>query len=160
MRKRIIDTHPSNAPEAGKAWLAVEQLATVEVSSETEAHPIEGALMLGSQVGWRASQPGEQLIRLIFDTPQPLKRIWLHFIEHDVERAQEFVLRWSPDNGQTFYEIVRQQWNFNLQTAPEEIEDYHVDLPGVVQLELCIDPDRSGSGAVATLAQLRLAAER
>ena len=42
-----------------------------------------------------------------------LKRIALVFEENDTRRTQEFVLRWSADGGQSFREIVRQQWNFS-----------------------------------------------
>jgi hypothetical protein len=157
MRKRLIDTRPAESAEPRTDWLRLDQLATVEVSSEAPTHPVEGALLLDSGTGWRAGQPGAQIVRLIFDSPQPIKRIWLRFTEPEVERAQEFVLRWSPDNGHTFHEIVRQQWNFNPQHAADEIEDYHVNLIGVTQVELHITPSRSGGSAVASLAQLRLA---
>ncbi|MEO8392797.1 MAG: hypothetical protein ABI700_07375 [Chloroflexota bacterium] len=108
-------------------------------------------------MGWRAAQPGEQTIRLIFDSPQHLRRIRLLFLEREVERSQEFVLRWSADGGQIFHEIVRQQWNFSRPDAVEENEDYAVELAGVTQLELKIVPDRSRANVHATLAQLRLA---
>jgi hypothetical protein len=66
-------------------------------------------------------------------------------------------LRWSPDGGQSFREIVRQQWNFSPQGATSETEDHHVELPAVTVLELIIIPDTSGENAFASLAQLRLA---
>src|SRR5438034_8674392 len=52
-------------------------------------------------------------LRLIFDQPQRLTRIALVFEEAAIKRTQEFVLRWSPDGGRSFREIVRQQWNFS-----------------------------------------------
>jgi len=66
-------------------------------------------------------------------------------------------LRWSPDSGQSFREIVRQQWNFSPQGATSETEDHHVELPAVTVLELSIIPDTGGGNAFASLAQLRLA---
>ncbi|MGB5568753.1 MAG: carbohydrate-binding protein, partial [Sedimenticolaceae bacterium] len=69
----------------------------------------------------------------------------------------EYVLRWSPDSGKSFHEIVRQQWNFDPQGATTEIEDHHVDLPAVMLLELDINPDISGRTVVASLEELRLA---
>jgi hypothetical protein len=98
-----------------------------------------------------------QTIRLIFDQPQPLRRIWLQFAETERERTQEFVLRWSPDGGHTFHQIVRQQWNFSPAGAPQELEDYQVALDGVTMLELTIVPDTRGGTARASLAELRLA---
>ncbi len=157
MRKRMIGTIQADAPETDPDWLPLDKIAVVEVSSEEFAHPIENALLGGKEMGWRAALAGEQTIRLIFDHPQAIKRIRLSFVEHDVERSQEFVLRWSPDYGRTFHEIVRQQWNFNPQNSVQEIEAYHVDLLGVTQLELKIVPDRSGGDMRATLAQLSLA---
>ena len=81
----------------------------------------------------------------------------MHFVEPQTERTQEYVLRWSPDNGQSFREIVRQQWNFSPPSTTNETEDYHVELPAVTMLELSIIPDISGGNACASLAQLRLA---
>ncbi len=157
MRKRVIQpgvpTTGANDPE----WLDVSQLALVEVTSEDPAHPVEEALVPGRDAGWRASQPGQQTIRLVFDRPQRVTRIWLLFIEPDTARSQEFLLRWSPD-GRTFREIVRQQWNFGPPETIREAEDYRVDLGGATVLELTIVPDRSGGDACASLALWRLAA--
>jgi hypothetical protein len=138
-------------------WLPLEQIASIEVISEKASYSIEDALLRGATAGWRAALPGEQTVRVIFDTPQRLSRIWLLFVEREVERSQEFVLRWSSDDGTTFQEIVRQQWNFSSRGSVQEVEDYHVELSGVTQLELVIVPDRSGAAAHASIAQLRLA---
>src|SRR5207302_7146728 len=99
---------------------------------------------------------GVQTIRLIFDQPQRLKRISLIFVETEHRRTQEFALYWSPDDGKSSREIVRQQWNFSPPGATREIEDYRLDLPGVTALDLHIIPDISGGEARASLAQLRL----
>lgn len=157
MRKRIIDPVQPGRTPGDQQWLNVEALAEVEISSEDVAHPIESALVLGRTSGWRAAGPGKQTIRLLFSQPQSLKRIWLNFVEPDMERTQEYVVRWSSDGGESFREIVRQQWNFNPQGATSEAEDHHVDLPAVTVLELAITPDTSRGSAVASLAQMRLA---
>lgn len=157
MRKRVIRPAATEAGPAEQEWIDVEQLAQVEVTSEDAAHPIESALILGDDSGWRAAQPGEQTIRLVFDQPQRLSRVWLLFIEPDIARTQEFVLRWSPDGGRTFRDIVRQQWNFGPPESIREAEDYRVDLSGVTALELVIVPDKSGGDARASIAQWRLA---
>jgi hypothetical protein len=106
----------------------VNKAASVEVSSEDENYPIESALLGDENRGWRAADPGSQTIRLIFDSPQRLKRIWLAFEDSEVFRTQEFVLRWSTHVGEPFREIVRQQWNFSSPGGVREIEDYAVDL--------------------------------
>ncbi|HEX7214541.1 MAG TPA: hypothetical protein VF578_10040 [Methylomirabilota bacterium] len=157
MRKRVIRPAAVEAATAEPEWLDVEQLAQVEVSSEDAAHPIESALVPGDDTGWRAAQPGEQTIRLLFDRPQRVSRVWLLFIEADAARTQEFVLRWSPDGGRTFRDIVRQQWNFGPPETIREAEDYRVDLAGVTALELVIVPDKSGGDARASIAPWRLA---
>ncbi len=155
MRKRVL--RPDSGAPVADDWLNLAQLAQVEVTSEDSAAPIEAALLPGADGGWHAAAPGAQTIRLIFDQPHVLRRIWLRFMEREHERTQEFVLRWSPDGGHTFHEIVRQQWNFSPAGAPEEVEDYQVTLARVTVLELTIVPDTRGGPARASLAQLRLA---
>jgi hypothetical protein len=137
-------------------WLKVEDLAEVEITSEDPSHPIESALLPGGGPGWRAAAPGKQTVRLLFDRPQQLRWIRLDFLETDVERTQEYVLRWSPDGGQSFRDIVRQQWNFGPD-ATSETEDHRVDLTGVTMLELVITPEIGGRPAFASLVQLRIA---
>jgi hypothetical protein len=137
-------------------WLKVEDLAEVEITSEDPSHPIESALLPGGGPGWRAAAPGKQTVRLLFDRPQQLRWIRLDFLETDVERTQEYVLRWSPDGGQSFRDIVRQQWNFGPD-ATSETEDHRVDLTGVTALELVITPEIGGRPALASLVQLRIA---
>jgi hypothetical protein len=157
MRKRIIAPVPGNVAAADPGWMDLEQLAEVEITSEDVDHPIESALIPGTISGWHAAEPGEQTIRLRFGEPQRIKRIRLVFLEDEQERTQEFVLRWSPDGGQSYREIVRQQYNFRPPETAREIEDYNVDLDGVTALELRIVPDISGGSAQASLAQLRVA---
>ena len=156
MRKRVIAPAEGIAPPHAD-WLPLDELAEIEITSESTAHPIEAALVTGGESGWRAAAPGKQTIRLLFEHPQPVKRIWLRFVEPDAERTQEYVVRWSPDGGQSFRDVVRQQWNFSPRGATVETEDHRVELPAVTILELSITPDTSGGSAVASLDQLRLA---
>jgi len=157
IRKRIIGHGPGEIAVAEPGWLDFERLAQVEITSEDVNYPIESALIPGKGLGWRAAQPGEQTIRLLFDEPLNLKRIHLVFQEDEQERIQEFVLRWSPDGGQSYREILRQQYNFSPPETAREVEDYDLDLDGVTALELKIVPDISGGSARASLAQLRVA---
>jgi hypothetical protein len=157
MRKRIIG-HGSPQVKADEAgWLDLERLAQVEITSEEVDYPIESALIPGTGSGWRAAQPGEQTIRLRFDGPLRVRRIHLVFHEEQQGRTQEFVLLWSPDGGQSYWEIVRQQYNFSPPASAREVEDYEIDLDGVTALELRIVPDISGGSVRASLAQLRVA---
>lgn len=156
MRKKIIGQVEQGTEPPGD-WLNVEELAEVEITSEDAGHPIESALLSGGTSGWRAAGSGKQTIRILFAAPQRLRRIWLNFLETRTPRTQEYVLRWSPDGGQSFRDIVRQQWNFSPEGATCQTEDHHVDLPAVTILELTIMPDTSGGHALASLEQMRLA---
>jgi hypothetical protein len=148
MRKRLISPIPPDRLPFDGGGLDVANLGMVEITSEDEAYPIDCALQLGERRGWRAAEPEPQIIRLLFDHPQKLKRISLVFEETEIQRTQEFVLRWSPDHGRSFREIVRQQWNFTPPVTIRGTEDYTVDLFDVTVLELRILPDQSGGELV------------
>ena len=157
MRKRLIPESSKTVQSKVEDWLNVEQAAVVEVTSEDKDYPIESALSLAEAGGWRAAAPGVQTIRLVFDQPQRLKRISLVFEENEMARTQEFVLRWSSYEGNSFREIVRQQWNFSPPQTVRESEEYQVQLSSVTVLELVIVPDISGGPARASLKSWRLA---
>lgn len=159
MRKEIIATPAVSAEKHGAAWLDLATLARVRITSEDPEFPIENALtttLPRNEAGWRAASPGPQTITLLFDAPQRVRRISLHFVEQNEERSQEFVLRYSSAT-ETDREIVRQQWSFSPNGSAQESEDYTVDLSGVTRLELVIDPDRGRLRSPATLYALRLA---
>jgi len=156
MRKRLITPIPQTARPRDEGWLDLNAAAVVEVTSEDKDYPVEAALVSGETQGWRAASPGTQTIRLLFDQPQRLRRISLAFEENEIRRTQEFVLRWSPDSGRSFREIVRQQWNFSPPDTVREVEEYQVELSGVTVLELIIVPNNSGGTARASLKSLRL----
>ena len=160
MRKRLTTATERAASTATADWLDLERVAAVEITSQDPRYPIEAALLpghVGESTGWRAASPGVQSIRLVFDEPRRVLRVWLHFVEPAEERTQEFVLRWSADRGASFRDVVRQQWNFSPRGATAEVEDYRVDLPGVTVLELVITPDIGEHRAPASLAQFRIA---
>jgi hypothetical protein len=114
-------------------------------------------LVPNTGLGWRAAQPGKQTIRLVFALPQKIRGIRVVFLEDQQARTQQFVLRWSPDRGQTYQEIVRQQYNFSPPTTTQELEDYAVEIHELTTLELIIVPDISERSAYASVAQLRVA---
>jgi hypothetical protein len=156
VRKRLITQIPQDAPALDEDWLDLNRAAVVEVTSEEKEYPVEAALVPGEMPSWRAADSGTQTIRLVFDEPQKLTRISLVFEDTETERTQEFVLRWSPDGGRSFREIVRQQWNFSPPETTREIEEYQVDLSDVTVLELVIAPSIGGGVARASLKSLRL----
>ena len=158
MRKQIVhEDTPKHPHEDDQIWLDLENLVQAELTSEEPDHPLESALITDNESGWRAQQPGKQMIRLRFDEPRRIRRIQLMFQEHERERTQEFVLRWSAGDSVSCREIVRQQYNFSPPDSTCEVEDYAVDLDGLSMLELAIIPDISGGEARASLARLRLA---
>ena len=156
MRKRLITPTPESIRTRGEGWLDVERAAVVEITSEDASFPIEAAFVSGDGRGWRAATPGCQTIRLIFDQPQRLRCISLVFEEKQFERTQEFVLRWSKDGGNSFTEIVRQQWNFSPPESIREAEEYRVNLSNVTILELVITPNIGGGSDRASLKNLGL----
>src|ERR1700722_1548453 len=100
MKKRLIGTTGGVGTAAvehtgaAEQWIDLESVAAVEISSEEQRCPIERALGLGADrevsTGWRAATTGPQTIRLRFDQPTDLHRIYLHFVEGAKERSQEF----------------------------------------------------------------------
>jgi hypothetical protein len=121
MRKHIINATEPNPHGTSEEWLNLEEIARVEVSSEDPQYPIELAFKHAESPGWRANQPGEQTIRLLFDEPKDIRRISLRFSEPQVERTQQFTLRWADNqpvpsersfdsNGTLIPEIRQWRW--------------------------------------------------
>ena len=154
MRKRIDPAISRSEALAPEHWLDLESSAEIEITSEDPAHPMEAALIPGAGSGWRASNPGPQTVRILFDEPRALRRIHLMFTEDEKPRTQEFVLRWSVGDRHPFQEIVRQQYNFSAGSS--EVEDYDVELNGVKSLELEIIPSIGGGDQRASLTELCL----
>jgi uncharacterized protein (DUF736 family) len=144
------------AANLNDTWLDLEQIATVEVTSEDPHFPVEAVFESDSGIGWRASQDGEQQLRIIFDEPTTLHRMQLHFVEPEVERTQEFIIRWSSAQGGPTRDVVRQQWNFSPAGSTSEVEHYNVKLERVSVLELSIRPDLSNATRRATLVSWRV----
>jgi hypothetical protein len=156
MQKKITPAIQKSGPSTDGGWLDLAAVAEVEITSEQPEHPIEAALLPGKNKGWRANEPGQQVIRLLFSPAQKITHIHLHFEESAVVRTQQYVLQWSPQPNQPCREIVRQQWNFSPRGATAEIEDHHIDLPPVAVLELIIDPDQGNQAAFASLESMRI----
>lgn len=158
MRKRLISSSGNATLSLADSWLELEHAVLVEVTSEADGYPVEGALLSGQQRGWRAATPGTQIIRLLFDQPQTIRRIRLVFREYEAGRTQEFLLRWLPHGTTAWKEVVRQQWNFSPPDTTDECEDYRVALASADALELSITPDTRQQGVRASLDELRLSA--
>ncbi|MEO6983159.1 MAG: hypothetical protein ABI072_08590 [Edaphobacter sp.] len=158
MRKTILASTDAVTTPMDGAWLDLDKIARVEISSEDAMFPIEHALGTASTTGWRAAGTGPQVMRIVFDTPERIQRIQVHVIERVAERSQEFAIFAEMEGGRR--EVVRQQFVFSPGGSTEEIENFSVDLNGVTMMELKIDPDRSHDPALsrnyASLQSLRL----
>ena len=156
MRKELVSAIRNTDAASEHDWLELERVARVEVSSEAEGYPVEGALLEVGQRGWRASEPGIQAIRLLFDYPQTIRVVRVVFKEEESARTQEFVLRWLPKGTGAWKDVVRQQWNFSPPQTAIECEEYKVELPSADGLEISICPDISGGDTRASLESLQL----
>jgi hypothetical protein len=154
--QEVLAREPEAASASSTDWLDLQALVKAEATSEDPAHPIEAALGPVPTGGWQALHEGPQAIRLVFSKPQSIKRIHLEFHESEIERTHEFVLRWSPNRGQSYQKIVRQQFNFSPLGATTEREEYTVDLDSVTRLELSIIPNIGGPPVRATLAWINI----
>jgi hypothetical protein len=129
------------------------------VTSEAADHPIDH--VFDNQRGpggsrWVAAEPGDQTLIVAFDTPQTLRKIGLEIEEREVSRVQELSLAISCDGGQTFREVVRQEYNFSPSGATFEREEWGVIAEGVTHVRLEIRPHKGGAAGKATLTSLVL----
>jgi hypothetical protein len=150
IRKKVIDK--TERPDEG--WRDLSQCAAFEVTSEEADAPLENALSPDAKK-WIAATPGQQIIRITFDEPQNISKIFLLFEETVKARNQEFILSWQQAGQPEWQEIVRQQFNFSPPGTTIERENFTVSLQRAGALELRITPERSGGGR-ASLSQLRV----
>lgn len=158
MRKQILTSNPAtSAPFRGE--LDVAALATVAVTSEEADHPVENAFDNQRGPGgsrWVASMPGEQALILAFDAPQNIRQVLLEVEENQDSRVQELQLAVSHDGGNTYRELLRQEFNFSPSGTTFEHEEWTVAAEGVTHLRLCIKPDKGGRPCRASLTTLSL----
>ena len=155
MRKTILGHEDHSATFSSNEWFGVKAIARIGVTSEAQDAAVENVLFPDRETGWRAGEPGPQIIGITFSGPTNIRRIQLVFRESEFARTQEFTLRCTLAGGQR-REVIRQQWTFSPHGSTEEVEDYRVTLDDVVVLELAIIPD-IGNGVVhASLVRLRV----
>ena len=158
LRKHIVKAPPSHpVPEPGEMDIAAT--ATVQVTSEDPAHPIEHVFDTRRGPGgsrWVAAEPGEQTLILAFDTPQTIHQTIVEAEELEVSRTQEFRLSVSHDGGQIYRELRRQEYNFSPPGTTFEREAWTVLAEGVTHLPLWMKPDKGGKPCRATLTSLVL----
>ena len=158
MRKEILGSDTAGAKAKG-AELAVADLARVQVSSELAEHPVEHAFDGRRGVGgsrWVAATPGEQTVVLVFDAPQAVRTVGLEIEEREENRTQELQLAVSRNGGESYQEIVRQEFNFSRGGATFEREEWQIGGEPVTHLRLQIKPDKGGGHGRASLTSLVL----
>jgi hypothetical protein len=158
LRKQIIREPPaSTAPMTDEIDIAA--VATVLVTSEAPEHPVDFAFDHHRGPGgsrWVAGEPGEQTLILAFDAPQAIRRVVLEVEEPGVARTQELQLALSSDGGQTYREVLRQEYTFSPPDTTFKREDWAVNADGVTHLRLQVKPDKGGKPCRATITSLAL----
>jgi hypothetical protein len=160
LRKRVLPRrrYPTSPTLDGE--LIISAVATVEVTSEDGAHPIDHAFDAQRGPGssrWLAGEPGEQTVALAFDRPHTLRFIGVEIEELAVSRTQELAVAVSCDGGRTYRELVRQEFTFSPPGTTFEREVWARAEAGVTHLRLDIKPDKGGHAGRATLTALILA---
>jgi len=158
LRKQILTALPQ-ASVSQRRTIDIVATATVLVTSEAAKYPIDNIFNDRRGPGanrWVAAEPGEQMLILAFDTPQTIQRITLEIEEHEVSRTQELQVAVSHDSGQTYRELLRQEYHFSPPGTTFEHEEWAVMTEGVTHLRLWIKPDKGGKPCRATLTTLAL----
>ncbi|MES4786106.1 MAG: hypothetical protein C4294_10090, partial [Nitrospiraceae bacterium] len=97
-----------------------------------------------------------QSLVLAFDTARTLHKVSLEVEEPDVSRTQELALSISHDGGQTYREVLRQEYNFSPPGTSFEHEEWHIPAEGVTNLWVWIRPDKGGKPCRASITSLVL----
>ncbi|MER3424944.1 MAG: carbohydrate-binding protein [Nitrospiraceae bacterium] len=156
LRKQILrEMYPCVSPGV----ISIPDAATVLVSSEMPGHPVD--CICDDQRGpgstrWIADGPGDQSLVLAFDTARTLHKVSLEVEEPDVSRTQELALSISHDGGQTYREVLRQEYNFSPPGTSFEHEEWHIPAEGVTNLWVWIRPDKGGKPCRASITSLVL----
>jgi hypothetical protein len=156
LRKQIIKG-PRAVPAASSGEIDIASVATVLVTSEAPGHPVDHAFDGDRGPGgsrWVAGEPGDQTVILAFDAPQAIRHVLLEIEEPGAARTQELRLAASCDGGQTYRELVRQEYNFSPPGTTFEREEWAMQTEGVTHLRLWIRPEKGGRPLLATLTTL------
>jgi len=159
MRKKIVGSGTLNTRSATTGELDLVNIATVQLTSEDLAHPIENAFNLQQGKGanyWAAAASGPQTITLVFDQPQTIRKIQLEIEEVEASRTQVLHISISYNGGQSFEKVLEQDYTFSPPGTTFQREDWTVNLEPVTHFRLNIMPDRDHQEAIAKLSSLIL----
>lgn len=156
LRKHLLqpaDLHVS------RHHISIPDTATVLVTSERPDHPIDyicdGQFGPGS-TRWIAEQPGDQTVVLAFDRARDIQTLSLEIEEKEVSRTQELTLSTSRDGGQTYREVLRQEFNFSPSGTTFEHEEWRLAAEGITNVRVWIRPDKGGKPYCASMTSLAL----
>ena len=156
LRKRPFE---STAATSAAGEIDIAGCAAIAYTSEDPAHPVEH--MLDGCCGpgaprWSSARPDTtEHIVIEFDRPQTISGLVYEVEETTRERTQEVRVEASEDGGQSYRQILVQEYNFSPGGATYQREEQRFNLRQVTHLRLTIVPNKSGSGT-ATLTALRL----
>jgi hypothetical protein len=162
LRKRPLEAEAATSARAA-GEIDIAGCATIAYSSEDPAHPVEHMLDGRNGPGatrWVSARPDTvEHIVVEFDRPQAISRLLYEVEETLRERTQEVRLDVSEDGGQSYRQILVQEYNFSPRGATYQREEQRFNLRQVTHLHLTLVPNKSGSGT-ASLTALRLFASR
>lgn len=160
MRKKIMERRETaKAPIPMEGELDVRGMARALITSEAEGFPIENAFDESRGPGgsrWIAAEAGKQTLILEFDAPQSLREAQIEVEETEVSRTQDLTLAVSTDGGESYRELLRQEFHFSPPGTTLERETWSFELDGVTHLRLEILPDKGGKPSRASLTSMAL----
>jgi hypothetical protein len=158
LRKRPLEADAATSTKAADE-IDVAGCATIAYSSENPAHPVEHLLDGRSGPGatrWISARPDTiEHIVVEFDQAQPISRLVYEVEEAMRERTQEVRVEVSEDGGQTYRQILVQEYTFSPRGATYQREEQRFNRVQATHLRMTIVPNKNGSGT-ATLTTLRL----
>lgn len=155
VRKQQIGVEPSRA--SGGIDLATN--ATLAYSSEDPADPVENIVDGRGGPGgtrWRAAaaNTAEQIV-VHLDRPTTLSRLVYEVEDRTADRTQEIRIEASSDGGNTYRELVTQEYNFSPNGATFQREELRIEVVDATDVRVNVVPNKRGSGT-ATLTTLQL----
>src|ERR1700680_11042 len=136
LRKRPLEAEAATSARAA-GEIDIAGCATIAYSSEDPAHPVEHMLDGRSGPGatrWMSARPDTtEHIVIEFDRPQTISRILYEVEETMRERTQEVRVEVSEDRGQSYRQILVQEYNFSPGGAAYQREEQRFNLPQVTQ---------------------------
>jgi hypothetical protein len=158
IRKQIVPTL-GEASGLEPSGIVVAEVAEVFVTSEAPEHPVDHIFDARRGQGgtrWMAAVPGDQTLILAFEPPQSMRKIVLEVEESGVDRTQEVTIALSQDGGQTYRELLRQEYTFSPSGTTFEREDWVIHAADITHLRIWIRPDKGGKPTFATITSLRI----